>query len=120
MGYCFHLRYYDLSGNFIDRYEYAGSYGIGTMENFLNELHTLCQELWIPLPDEALHFLGNQTYHFVECVEILECLETLKMALKEGSVKWTENHRKYIFKEFLKIFQKAVKIKGYVEQHLSE
>jgi hypothetical protein len=121
MGYCFQLRLHDVSGNYLECFEYAGSYSIETVFGFLNKLRELCLEAWNPLPEGAMYFLPDIEYQFVECVEILEALETLNEALEEGRLKWTEDTetRDHMFKDILKMFRKAVDGQGYILQTLA-
>ncbi len=120
MGYCFKLLAYDYSGNWIDIFEYAGSFGIGTMEGFLNNLRELCNEIQYPLPPDVLFFSFEYEYDFVVCSEILECLEALKKAIKAKKVSWRDEDRQEKLEDFIKLFSKAIAQKGYVEQTFSE
>lgn len=118
MGYCFQLRAYDDSGNFIDRFEYAGAYGACTMATFLEKLRDICYESWNPVPDFAFFFLEKIEYDFVSVAEILECFEGLEEALAEGKVKWEDKYHEGFFKDFKKVFKLAEEKQGYVEQTL--
>lgn len=119
MGYCFRLNAYDPTGNFIDAFEYAGTYGAITVYEFLNLLRELCLKVWSPLPEDALWFIDEDVeYDFVDSAEILECLEDLDAGLSNGDVKFdNETHTRFL-KEFISIFKKAVDVQGYIRQTL--
>lgn len=120
MGYCFQLRVYDTSGNHVDRFEYAGSYGAGTMMGFLTDLRDLCDKISYALPGNALFFAFEEHYDNLDCSEILDCLEGLKRALMEGEVSWRDKDRQTMLDSFIEIFSKAVITKGYIKQTFSE
>ena len=120
MGYCFQLQIYDVSGNFVENYEYAGSYGAETVLGFLRELRDLCYECWSPLTEDVLWFLDDLQYDIVECSEILESFNALKIATDEGTVKWSNEDRHKMFKDFHKTFRKVVKLGGHIKQTLHD
>jgi hypothetical protein len=119
MGYCFQLRIYDEKEKHRDTFEYAGSYGAGTIQTFLEVLRTSCEKVGHPLPDHGFYFHSDTRYTEAECWRIVQCLDELQDAVDQKIVPFTDDHKDFLLR-FYDVFLTAGSLKGYVEQHLSE